>query len=228
MISLQTILETLDREEVLRYLGYRGNKLPQELDSLIDSCIRNTLSLITPKYLCRRFSLEQTEEGLLLKGTDVIFRGNDIAAHLKNCKEVYLLCLTVGLEIEKKIRLSMMTAPDEGVIYDSCASTAIEGLADKVEQEISQAVSKEGLHTTWRFSPGYGDFPLETQRELLTLMEAHKRIGLSLNSSLLLTPGKSVTAVIGVTDCKKDPRSNKCDYCGNRNSCEFRKRGTKC
>ena len=59
-------------------------------------------------------------------------------------------------------------------------------------------------------------------------MDTHRKIGLSLTDSLLMTPSKSVTAIIGVTDTTRDPRPNKCDYCNNRAHCAFRKRGTQC
>jgi len=52
---------------------------------------------------------------------------------------------------------------------------------------------------TSRFSPGYRDLPLTLQREIFTLLEPSRRIGLSLNASLLMSPSKSVTAIVGIT-----------------------------
>lgn len=225
---MQTLLSQLNRDEVLRYLGYQGTFLPPNLSQLIDSCMEDTLSLIQPKYVFRRFSLCKTEHTLSLKGTDLVLPGYDISEHLKNCHEIYLICLTIGLEIEKTIRRKTACAPEQSVIYDSCGSVAVEHLADYVSEQIQYQAAQEGLHTTWRFSPGYGDFPLETQREILSVMDAYRKIGLSSNNSFLLTPTKSVTAVIGITDVKKDPRINKCDYCSSHDFCEFRKRGTQC
>lgn len=225
---MQDLIPSLDKAEVLRYLGHRGTEIPASLDALIDRCIDETVRTINPKYLYKRFSLHQTEDGIELAGSPVVLRGNDIAQHLANCEEAYLLCVTIGFEIEKTIRLKMLTAPDEGVIFDSCASTAVEHLADYAEREIVRLAAAEQLNITWRFSPGYGDLPLDTQKSIISTMDTHRKIGLSLNESLLLTPNKSVTAIIGLTDTKRDPRSNKCDYCNNREHCAFRKRGTQC
>ena len=152
----------------------------------------------------------------------------NIQKHLLNCEEIYILCVTLGLEIDRTIRTAMITSPDKGVILNSCATAAAEQLADITEQEITELCRQEGKHTTWRFSAGYGDLPLESQKDIITVMDTHRKIGVSLTDSLLMTPSKSVTAIIGVTDTTTDLRKNKCDYCSNRNDCLFRKRGTLC
>ena len=66
-----------------------------------------------------------------------------------------------------------------------------------------------------------GDWRLEDQRQLLMLLDCTKRIGLTLTDGYMLTPIKSVTAVIGLTEdtvCN----TSKCAACVNR-ACEFRK-----
>ena len=59
---------------------------------------------------------------------------------------------------------------------------------------------------TWRFSPGYGDRPLSMQDDLLAAVEAGKRIGLATTQGHMLTPMKSVTAIIGLQDMTKELR----------------------
>lgn len=224
---MRTLITDLNKDEILRYLGYRGTEIPDALHQTIDRCIELTLHTITPRYLYQKFPLTHTSNGILV-GEHLLLSGKDIAAHLYNCKEAYLLCATIGFPIEKLIRLKMVSAPEEGVILDSCASTAIEALADYAEKEIEKEVFEQGYHLTWRFSPGYGDLPLSLQKDFLDMMKSFAKIGLSLNESLLLTPNKSITAILGVSDVKKDTRSNKCDYCNNRSHCTFRKKGSQC
>ena len=45
---------------------------------------------------------------------------------------------------------------------------------------------------------GYDDFPLEGQKKFLEILDASKRVGVCVNSSMMLTPTKSVTCVIGL------------------------------
>lgn len=225
---MQTLITSLNREEVLRYLGYQGTRIPDHLNHLVDQCMAKTLDCIAPRYLYRRFALEHLPQGIGLSGTGLVFSGASLQEHLKNCREAFLLCATVGGEMDRLIRRSMIASPDEGVILDSCASAAIEALADLAEGELSAIAAGEGLNLTWRFSPGYGDWPITCQRDILELLDAHRKIGLSVNPSMLLTPCKSVTAIVGLSDTRRDPRPNKCDFCNNRSHCPFRKRGTQC
>ena len=157
-----------------------------------------------------------------------MLRGKDIREHLKNCNEIFLLGVTAGIELDRKIRRYMVTEPDIGVVLDSCGIQAVEQIADMAEQEIEACVSSEGYHLTWRFSPGYGDLPLDTQKELVQVLDMHRKIGVSLTDSCLMVPSKSVTAILGISDTKRDKRENKCDFCNNRQKCIFRKRGTRC
>ena len=75
----------------------------------------------------------------------------------------------------------------------------IEAYCDACQKELSTEAAKEGLYLRSRFSPGYGDFSLDYQKELLILLDAPKRIGLTVTDSMMLTPTKSVTAVMGLT-----------------------------
>ena len=76
----------------------------------------------------------------------------------------------------------------------------------------------------WRFSPGYGDWDVHAQPDLLRLTQA-ETIGISLTESFMLRPRKSVTAVIGLlrgADEKKDaPKS--CASCP-KSDCPFRQK----
>ena len=228
---MQNLITHIDKNEVLRYLGHKGHKIPQKLDRQIDQCINRTIKLISPKYFYQKFSIKRTAEGILVNGTELVLTGRDIAKLLQNSNEIYIICATIGLEIEKEIRKRMLTNPDEGVMFDSCATTAIEQLTDRAECEIARECEERDLFITWRYSPGYGDLPIETQGPLLAAMDAHRKIGLTVNDSFLMTPGKSVTAIIGVTDGKpfdNKPTENKCDSCPNQETCEYRKRGETC
>ena len=72
-----------------------------------------------------------------------------------------------------------------------------EAWCDEVNERIKQEAADKGLYTRPRFSPGYGDFPLDNQRDIFQALQVEKRVGIALTESLLMIPSKSVTAVIG-------------------------------
>jgi hypothetical protein len=77
------------------------------------------------------------------------------------------------------------------------------------------------MHLRPRFSPGYNDFDIAHQTDLLRMLQAHKRIGLSETKSHMLTPLKSVTAVIGIGAQDGSPAvKDKCAGC-LKTDCQF-------
>ena len=84
------------------------------------------------------------------------------------------------------------------------------------------------LEQTWRFSPGYGDLPIEIQGEFLQVLDAPKRIGLYATANNILTPRKSVTAVIGLSENKISKGRRGCVICSMKDACPYRKRGEHC
>ena len=222
------MLELLNKNEILRYLGSRQNGLNPRIEELLERCMDETRRICQGKYIYRRFPVVFTDQGVEIPGTGICMTGKDIRDHLESCRDVYLLCATAGVELDKRIRRWMITEPDAGVVLDACGIQAVEQIADMAEREIEKAVQAEGKNITWRFSPGYGDMPLELQRDFIRVLDTYRKIGVSLSESFLMIPSKSVTAVIGVADTARDKRKNKCDHCNNRDNCSFRKRGTIC
>ena len=99
-------------------------------------------------------------------------------------------------------------------------------MCDEVENLIKAENPDKFL--TWRFSPGYGDYPLSLQSELLRILDAPRKIGLCTNENSILTPTKSVTAVIGVSDNPIENKRKGCASCNLKTTCKFRKAGTRC
>ena len=114
----------------------------------------------------------------------------------------------------------------DAVILDACASVLIDKVCDEAESGIIETL-KENEFLTMRFSPGYGDVPLETSSDLIDILQATKRIGLSLTKSHMLVPTKSVTAIIGISS-QKENRQKSCGACNLVKTCAYRKRGEQC
>ena len=114
----------------------------------------------------------------------------------------------------------------EAMILDSCASVLIDKVCDDAEQEIMQTL-RENEYLTMRFSPGYGDVPLEISSEILDILSAQKRIGLTLTKTHMLLPTKSITALIGISN-QKENRQKSCGHCNLVKTCYYRRRGERC
>ncbi len=220
----------IPKDEVLRYLGYKAEKqiLDKSLDELIDSVIEESKTLIEPKFIFNKYVIEVKEDGVYFKGTNLVLTGNDIRNHLKDSKESVLMAVTVGNRIEQRIKLYEKISMTKALILDSCATTAVEEICDVIEEKIKKEAEEKGLSITFRYSPGYGDLPLEIQRDLINTIGAEKRIGLTVSSHYLLFPRKSVTAIIGFIPRNKEERKKGCEVCKNYENCSFRREGLVC
>lgn len=202
------------KSELLRYLGYRGQSIDEVTEGKIERAISLCLEKSSPKVEVRRFSLSGRE----LVGTNFSLQGDDIMAHLSGCNEVFLICATLGFGIEREISRLFQSDATLAVCLDSAATCLIESYLDDVCEQLEK---KCALPLTDRFSCGYGDFPLQSQKEVCALLETNKRLGVYVLKSMLLSPQKSVTAFIGIGARRKSGCSNKCSLCKNEN-CKFR------
>ena len=137
----------IEKSELLRYLGYKGQEYGENIDRNIDRAISICLEKITPRSIIKKYAL--VKEPLSLKGANMTLQGNDIAQHLEDCNEVYILGATVGFEIEKTVNKLMNENPLLGVIVDSASICAIESYCDDLCEELQRQNSKQ---LTWRFS----------------------------------------------------------------------------
>lgn len=217
-------LEKINRDEAFRYMGQRGG-LTEGLNRLADECEARLLEAMSPKFVFAVFGIEHGES-VSVSGTPLVLRGESIREHLKDCEKCVLMAATLGAGADSVIREFESNAVEKAFVADAFASAAIEQVCDMAEAEIRERLA--GFNLTWRFSPGYGDLPLGIQREFLEILNAQKRIGLTVTDSLILIPRKSVTAIIGISDHEITPKTRGCSTCQIREKCELRKRGEHC
>lgn len=220
---------TIDKTEVLRYLGCTGQTIDQTTECAVSEGISELLAAAKPRYTYRIFDtkLLPEQDEARLTGSGVVLCGKDIVRHLKHSPKCALLGATLGIEADNLIRVAQNTGMLKAVVLDACATDFIEKVCDKAEEEIKAFAEKEGFSTTFRYSPGYGDLPLEVQPSVCAALDTVRRIGVTVSDSLIMIPRKSVTAIIGFTT-ETVEKTAPCESCTMREKCEFRKRGTAC
>lgn len=222
-------LDNINRAEAFRYLGYGSSAPDGQTIEIAGDCEEKLLSVIDAKYTYRYFKIDwadSTAGETVLDGTTFRLCGHSIAGHLEGCDGAVLLAVTLSEGVDRLIRQLSVKSMSAALIADSMASAAVEQVCDIVEHEILRQF--EGKYSTWRFSPGYGDFPLESQREFLDVLSAQKRIGVNITGGGLMTPCKSVTAVIGISGSRIEKKRSGCSVCSMKDICTFRKKGEHC
>lgn len=213
-----------DLKMVAKYLGY-GNKNPDErtLNDMV-AIINQFENSIKGKWTYAHYLLDHSEEGTIkLKGTDVVLEGRSINRTLKDCKEAYLMVCTLGAQGDFIIERNKLLSPTLGMIADACASAFVETVADACQAEIASRLAP-GEDLTFRYAPGYGDLPLATNKTILRELQSDKRIGVHLTNSMLMTPRKSIVAIMGILEPGRSKGKN--HRCGNKScdECELKEK----
>lgn len=212
----------IDRNEALRYMGYKGQLIDDNMEKLLDACMDEVMDISKKSFTYEVFDIERREEGLCLKGTTLVLQGLNIAAHLNKAEKCAVMAVTLGLEIDKRIAFYSKTDLTKGLIFDACAAAAVESLCDMVQEKIEAEAGDMGFEITARYSPGYGDLSIGIQREIAKVLKTYEKIGLSVNESSIMIPRKSVTAFIGMQKEKCSKEKHGCEKCENK-YCMYRK-----
>lgn len=218
-------LNPISKSETARYMGVKGVPNGQIME-IIDRFEPIVRECMRPKYVYRKTSLSFTEKGLFLDGISSPLIGNDIKKHLSNCQEAIVMAVTLSDEADKMIRKTAVSNMADALAVDCLCSSAVEQVCDRAEEEIFSVIGSS--YRTWRFSPGYGDFPLDIQKDLLLFLNAQRRIGLTLTENSLLLPTKSVTAIIGLSEQPVNAGKKSCDSCKMKGNCAFSASGKTC
>ena len=187
--------------EALRYLGVREDpdgSLHREMARVAENLTR-TVQL---RYVYRVFPAIHTPDGVVLQDSGVTLTGGTARQMLAQCSQA------------------------RAVMLDACGSAWVEAGCGAAEQELAARYPE--LYLTDRFSPGYGDLPLDLQPAICASLDAWRRLGVQVTASLLMNPTKSVTAVIGLSDHPQPARIRGCEFCSMADTCTLRKGGTTC
>ncbi len=197
--------------EILRYAGCKN--ADENTVKLINECLAEVKNKLTYKVCYGEFSVK-VKDNICVFG-DFSFKSDDLAKTLKNCTKAVIFAATVGVEIDRLILKYGKLSPAKALLMQAIGAERIETLCDAFCLDLKK---EYGTGLTMRFSAGYGDLPLESQKQIFQILNCEKRIGLTLTDSLIMSPAKSVTAIVGLGG---NDTKNKCENCNNID-CAFR------
>lgn len=213
----------IDRREIYRYLGYRGHEIDEKTAELVEACVAELLHVAEPRVVWREFPLKLLADGAMDFGCFQT-KSRNLSKNLGGCGQVLLIAVTLGLGVDRLLTRYGKLHVTKAVILQAAAAAMIEAYCNEQCGEWKNAYEKKGKYLRPRYSPGYGDFSLSCQQPILDALQAGKRIGILLTDGGMMTPTKSVTAVIGISEQKKDCLIEGCEVCENV-TCAYRRAG---
>ena len=138
----------LDRREILRYAGVRGEA--PEIEAILEECIREAENKLTYKVCYGEFPVS------FFDSVD----SKDLKKHIESCDKVIIFAATVGIGIDRLIARYASISPTKSLLFQAIGAERIEALCDEFNSKFCGS----------RFSPGYGDLPLEFQKEIFKVL----------------------------------------------------------
>ena len=186
-----------DEKEILRY-AMLPSFAPKPEELPLKECLEAAKGAAKCRAVWRRYPLRRNGEELELGFARTDTR--DLRRHLEGCSEILLFACTAGAEMDRRIARAKLLSPARGLLMHAIGAQQVEGGCDRLCQRLAELFPDRQL--TDRFSPGYGDLPLAMQRDVMEALDCGRTVGITLTDSLLMTPSKSVTAIIGMKEKK--------------------------
>ena len=217
---MKEIFHWNDRE-LLRYLGCKNGTVPdQNLTDLIAQCKQELEQAASPRVIWREYPLCIQDHSIDM--TCLQTQSKSLERNLKDCERVLLFAATLGSRVDVLLHRYNMIQMSKAVVMQAASVAMLETFCDEQNQKLKEEYEEKGWYLRPRFSPGYGDFSLECQRQIAPALELNKRIGVTLTDSLLMAPSKSVTAVIGLSETETSCHIKGCEVC-QKKDCAYRR-----
>ncbi len=209
--------------EILRYLGIQGRDPDPSTENLLLSVIEELSGTVLLREFHQSFPLNVIDDGRNTVDLSC-FRthSRSLSKNLRGCSEVIIFAATIGSGVDMLLRRYSRVSQSRALVMQAAAAGYIESWCDQLNDRLKEKAAMRGLYLRPRFSPGYGDFPLEAQREIFQALQVEKRVGIALTDSLLMLPTKSVTAVIGAGKENLSCALQGCEVC-SKADCLYRR-----
>jgi hypothetical protein len=176
---------------------------------------------ITGGYTIKDCLSTNAKEGLVICSAGTLHTGRRISRYMESATEIALFICTAGA-IFTELSQAYQQSGDllEAFVVESIGSATVEKAMTKIQSQLEQEMEREGKKITNRYSPGYCDWALSEQQALFSYIGNHST-GITVNSSSLMQPIKSVSGIIGIgVDVKKKPYG--CSICKS-STCVYRR-----
>lgn len=198
------------KKQALKYLGYTGENISDEINELLDDCIEEVNRYANFKVIYRKYDINEIPIDLNFQPI------NDL---LNGCDACILIGCTLGHQLEQRIRYYSKFDQAKMVVLDAISSSFIEEQCDLFEEGLK--LEKR----TFRFCPGYDGTPLSINREIARVLDLKKLLGIDFTETDLMIPQKTMIGIIGLG---KNSVKRHCNNCVNISNCTFREAGTRC
>ena len=162
--TLENMAIPFPEREIFLRLGGNVAKtvLPEDSAAAYRKTALEAFGMCVPCGRWKILKCEVKSDGVLLDG-NVFIPGADFARRCSNAAFIWCGAVTVGNAVLTK--RDQLVRVSQGAVYDAVAGECADAAMDLMQKRSALELRRQGLHLSdRRYSPGYGDMPLEVQK----------------------------------------------------------------
>ncbi len=182
---------SIDLERILKYAEYDIDD--EDAQKLLRQCLREVDVYFVFRVTYIILPCSVTDDTVDLTFTTV--KSATLAKALEGCDRCVVFVATVGATVDRLVRQYRRTAPEKSLMFQAIGTERIERLCEVFRKDIAKELKAK---TKQRVSPGYGDLPLEINKDIFDLLSCSCHAALTLSENGVISPSKSISAFIGI------------------------------
>ena len=220
-VCMNLQIAPIAQDEINRHLGYPREAAPApRIAEDIARIVSEVMPNLHPRGVYALYAVTSSTPHSL-KLNEITISGN-IGEYLDQAGRVAVFVVTVGEEISHLAESAIKNGDAfSALVMDAIGSCAVDAAADALMLHVRREL-KDGEELTLRYSPGYCGMQIGQQSKLFQLVQASS-VGVTLMTSMLMHPLKSISGLIGLAPKEAVSRyRSPCDLCA-RMGCHMRR-----
>lgn len=213
MIIVDSVSLNIRAKDILQTLRI-GSQRKKEAESIIEQ----GLKIICPKAIYTFAKVEAIKKPIVKLNLGQPFNSIILSKMLKIGQVIALFVVTIGEKLEHEAHVQAKTSILNSWILEQTGDFALQVFSAQVKAQIERALGGK----VSSFNPGAGTgrlFSIDQQQVIFGILNPQSSIGVSLTSSCLMIPRKSVSGIYATTSQEYVA----CQYCP-RQKCSNRKK----
>ena len=213
----------VNQEALLATQGDNFSKLLQRHPSIarkFEAILTELPTLYRPELVWDRFDIKHISGETFELVNGKLIGGGPVIQVMKEATSVILGLCTIGMPMDHRIdRFSHEGDLMSAVILDGVASYLVDQIRETFFKNITSKLAEQGLYSSIPLCPGESTWEITDHATFFELLNP-AQIGMTLKSSILMIPMKSLSFMIGVSEEKFSLTGvQRCDFCSMQYKC---------
>jgi hypothetical protein len=217
---------TFDEEQFITFHGDSFARLLQNpaRREALRRAVAEMSEAIQPAACWDTFPIQKIMHEKLVLANGVRIGGGPVAPVIGGAEALMVAICTAGPAADRVIAAAQKQKElFKTMILNDLAAWAVDTVRQQLCLQFEMETHRQGLRTSTPLSPGESVWPIKEQAILFSLLDAGQ-IGVSLSPSMVMTPLKSLSMIMGfgAQPMGVEGASN-CDFCSIKERCNYRR-----